>query len=207
MSTDANVVPKEDFDSLWEEFEGFKSLSASVENALNAQVEAQEQEIKQLRKSIAEEHAQNEDVRGRLSGQQTADLALNERVSELQQQVEQLRLKNRTLEDRCEALEHDTHKDAFQQRRLEDTCSAAEERAILAESRTEELEETCAALRGEVQRLREAADERHASTTQRDQQLQVAQAARDDAMRDMKLVALRLRTIAEKCGKHNGLLR
>jgi chromosome segregation ATPase len=196
----SDLVPKADFDSLWEEFEGFKSLSASVENALNAQVEAQEQEIKQLRRTIADEQSQKEDARGRLSGQQTADLALHERVNELQQLVEQLRLKNRTLEDRCEALEHDNHKDAFQQRRLEDMCSAAEDRAILAESRAEELEETCAGLRGEVRQLREAVEERHASTTQRDQQLTVAQSARDDAIRDMKLVALRLRTIAEKCG-------
>lgn len=198
------VVPQEDFDALWDEFKDFKALSANVENALNAQMEEQENEIKRLRRALAEEQSQKEDARGRLSGQQSSDLALYERVNDLQQQVEVLKAKNRVLEDKCEALEHDNHKDAFQQRRLEDTCNAAEERAILAESRVEELEEACAKLRGDVQKLRDLTDSVDSTPPplpiQRSQSQVVAQAARDDAIRDMKVVAARLRSIASKCG-------
>lgn len=192
----AGMVPKSDFDSLWEEFESFKSLSVSVESALNAQVEQQESEIKQLRRLLADGQAEVKDARARSCEQQTSDLALHERVHELEQLTEKLKRKNRELEDRCEAAEHSNHTDAFQQRRLEDACHAAEDRAIMAEARIEELEETCATLRGELRKCREMATN---DGPQRQQALRVAEIARDDALRDMKLVAERLRSIAAKC--------
>jgi chromosome segregation ATPase len=195
-----HTVPKQDFDSLWEEFEGFKSVSAGVEAALNTQVEQQEAEIKRLNRLVSEAQSEAKDCRARLNEQQTAGMSLHESVHDFKQQIEQLRQKNRLLEDRCEALEHSQHADTFQQQRLEDTCHANEERAIIAEARAEELSDECSRLRAELHRTRDALQDADAQSAKRQQALLVAQAARDDAMRDMKLVAERLRVIAAKCG-------
>lgn len=197
---------------LWTEFESFKKASQDVEAALHAQVDDQEKEIRRLTRLLMDEQSDAKEYRVRLSQQQQNDMGLSEKVSALEEQLEAFRFKNRQLEDNCERLERSNHTEAFMQKRLEDERDAAQDRAILAEYRVEELEECCTQFRVELQRLREenecravvpptqTVDTTTVEQPNHNEEVQLlVQQARDEAARDMKIVAQRIRHIASLC--------